>query len=121
MTVLKRIIFIAALFLSPGTVFSATYYIDSARGSDSWSGYYSAPVGNPATDGPWQSLAKLSSFPLKPGDTVALRCGAKWTETLKIPASGTSSAGINVTSYPADCQGLPPTIEGICSPSTRVV
>ncbi|MBA4141401.1 MAG: carbohydrate binding domain-containing protein, partial [Nitrosospira sp.] len=112
MITVKKTLVMVVLTIVQHAAYAATYYIDSAQGNDAWSGAFPEPTGTPAVNGPWASLRKLSEAPLQPGDIVALRCGRKWTETLKIPASGTASAAINITSYPGDCKAAPPTIEG---------
>lgn len=86
---------------------AATYYVDSSYGSDNWSGNQESPLGSPATDGPWQSLAKVSSKVLAPGDNVLLKCGGTWNETLTLQSSGTLSNPITIGSYPSTCASKP--------------
>ncbi len=83
---------------------SATYYVDATQGNDNWPGRQSAPTGN---DGPWQSLARVQSAQLLPGDQVMLKCGQVWREPLVINRSGTAASPIRVQSYPAGCPDLP--------------
>ena len=92
--------------------FSASYYVDSAAGNDAWSGKQSGPVGAPAVDGPWRSLARVAKAGLQPGDLVHLRCGRTRNETLQLPAAGTSTARITVRSYPYPCDADRPSISG---------
>lgn len=106
--------FVAALviglaMLSPAN--AATYYVDSETGRDAWSGLQQAPVGSPAQDGPWQTLARVRSATLLPGDQVRLRCGRVWTESLRIEQSGTASTPIVIGPYPSGCTPAP-LIEG---------
>ena len=114
-----RIILACALFgLLPCTAaYSATFYVDAQRGSDAWSGKLADPSGAPSADGPWQSLARLARATLAPGDRVALRCGASWSETLRISASGTAASPITVLPYPTPCVGPAPMIDGFTTVS----
>lgn len=93
------------------SVFAATYYINSEIGNDSWSGKLAAAAGSPSTDGPWQTLSRLATAPLLPGDIVYLACGSLWNETLRISSSGTSDAPIVVSAGPNHCEA-PPTVDG---------
>ena len=79
---------------------AATYYVDASLGNDQWSGLRDAPSGSPASDGPWRSLTKVSAAAFAPGDTILLRCGGKWAETLTLNSSGTASAPIRIGAYP---------------------
>jgi hypothetical protein len=49
-------------------------------------------------DHAWQSLERVNSAKLKPGDTVRFRCGGLWRGSLK-PASGDEQAPVTYTSY----------------------
>ena len=62
---------------------SATYFVDATQGNDNWPGRQSAPTGN---DGPWQSLARVQSAQLLPGDQVMLKCGQVWREPFMVQA-----------------------------------
>lgn len=101
-----------ALLISSQCANAATYYVDAARGNDAWAGNLADPGGAPASNGPWQSLARVARASLQAGDTVALRCGSTWSETLKISASGTTTAPIAVRPYPGPCAATPPAIDG---------
>ena len=83
---------------------SKIYYVDSLNGNDAWSGE-SASHG--ANNGPWQSLSRISAAPLIPGDSVLLKCGGVWYETLTLKASGTAENPITVGSYPYACTDKP--------------
>ena len=108
-------LYFAMVLLSAGAIaqqaHAVTYYVDSANGQDSWSGLLQAPSGSLATDGPWQSLAKVGSTVLQPGDVVLLKCGQTWRETLKLLSNGTVASPIQIGRYPAGCTNLP-TIDG---------
>ena len=47
----------------------------------------------------WETVAKVNSTTLVPGDIVAFNKGDVWRETLTIPDSGTSENYIEFTSY----------------------
>lgn len=84
--------------------FSAIYYIDNLNGNDAWTGEYASPTSG---SGPWQSLSKVSAAPLKPGDSVLLKCDGVWHETLTLKNSGTASNPITIGSYPSTCTNKP--------------
>lgn len=68
---------------------AANYYV-STQGND----------GNPGTiSAPWKTLFKVSTAPLKAGDSVLLERTGVWRETLTLPASGTATAPIVVAPY----------------------
>lgn len=87
-----------------------TYYVDSAAGNDANDGN-AASAGSGGV-GPWRTLGRLTNATLNPGDSVKLLCGSTWNETLRIPASGTATAPITVSSYPATNCARPPAIDG---------
>lgn len=99
------------LLLPLQSVSAATYYVDANSGNDKWSGNQATPIGSPAIDGPWLSLAKVSTQLLSPGDTVLLKCGGSWNQSLSIKTSGTASSPITYGVYPAGC-ATPPQING---------
>ena len=84
------------------------FYINSRTGSDSNDGLADTAA---AGHGPWQSLGRLATSGLAPGDTVQLACGSEWAETLKVPVSGTSALPIAVRAPSGGCT-LPPVIDG---------
>ncbi|MBX9604821.1 MAG: right-handed parallel beta-helix repeat-containing protein [Gammaproteobacteria bacterium] len=85
---------------------AATYYVDTVTGNDAWAGTTSAATAN-LDNGPWRSLARVSSATLNPGDTVLLRCDRVWRERLALRANGTSSAPITVGQYGTPCAAKP--------------
>lgn len=97
-----------------GSASAATYYVDAASGNDAWSGKIASPNGSPGTDGPWLTLTKVSAASLVAGDTVLLKCGQSWNQTLSIKTSGTASSPITFGVYPAGCT-TPPQINGATS------
>lgn len=90
---------------------AATYYVDAIYGNDQWSGSKPSRIGWPVTDGPWQSLAKVSAQLFMPGDKVLLKCGSTWHETLTLQGSGTAASPITIGAYPNAC-GNKPIISG---------
>ena len=86
---------------------AATYYVDSSYGNDKWSGSQPSRIGSPTTDGPWQSLGKVSAQLLAPGDKVLLKCGGIWYETLTLQSSGTVASPITIGAYPSACANKP--------------
>jgi hypothetical protein len=69
---------------------SFTYYVDSANGSDS----------NPGTLAkPWQTIAKVNSTELMPGQSVGFASGGVWRETLAPGQSGTAASPIAFGAY----------------------
>lgn len=83
---------------------SKIYYVDSLNGNDAWSGASASPGPN---DGPWQSLSRITVASLIPGDSVLLKCGGVWYETLTLKVSGTAQNPITVGSYPYGCTDKP--------------
>ena len=71
--------------------FGTTYYVSSTQGSDLNSGTSSAAA--------WQSLAKVNAQVLQPGDSVLLRRGDVWNETLIPLSSGAAGSPITFDAY----------------------
>ena len=110
---MNKLIPAALLFLVQAPLaMAATYYVDAGRGNDVWSGRLADPALASTADGPWQSLARVARTALVAGDTIAMRCGSVWNETLKISASGTAALPISVRPYPSPCTGAGPTVDG---------
>ncbi len=89
----------------------AVFYVDELNGKDSNDGQSAYSASAPSGAGPWQSLNKVSTTELVPGDEIRLVCGSVWRETLKPANSGTASQPIVFTSYPSACAN-PPVIDG---------
>ncbi len=85
-------------------VAAVTYYVDARNGNDGLSG--TTPSAS-ATNGPWQSIAKVNSALLQPGDQVLFSCGQTWYDSLKPDSNGTASAKIYFGSYPSQCADKP--------------
>lgn len=95
----------AAVLAVCGTSASAAvYYVDAVTGSDAWAGTAAAAG---TSNGPWRSLARVTAARLLPGDTVRLKCGQRWNETLSLSASGTPQSPIVVNAYPDNCATKP--------------
>ena len=77
---------------TPAPVFGngRTYYV-SPSGSDSNSGL--------AAGSPWQTVAKVNSTNLQPGDTVLFQRGGEWRESLTAPSSGVAGNPISFADY----------------------
>ncbi|MBD2752299.1 NPCBM/NEW2 domain-containing protein [Spirosoma sp. BT704] len=86
-----RGLFALLLSLAVSTAFAQNIYYVAANGNDSNSGR--------STDAPYQSLAKISSLSLQPGDQVLLRRGDTFRGTLHIRQSGSSGNPIVVDAY----------------------
>ncbi|TWT80282.1 hypothetical protein CA13_16950 [Planctomycetes bacterium CA13] len=67
-----------------------TFYVDSKSGDDRHDG---RSIGNA-----WQSLDRVNSAELRPGDTVRLKRDGQWRGSL-VPTSGDANAPITYTSY----------------------
>lgn len=112
----NTIVPVALESVAPGPI-SRTYYVDASSGNDAWSGLISDPQAN--SDGPWQTLDKVTSHTLQPGDKVLLKRGSVWrnhregatpaTNRLYIEESGTPTQPIIIDAYGT---GPAPTISG---------
>jgi len=100
-----RVFLHAMLFmaLSAITATAATYYVSSSdpNASDSYT--------TPTSTAPWKTLAKVSATTFAPGDTIYLKCGDTWRETLTVISSGNAANRITFTSYGT---GAKPVISG---------
>jgi hypothetical protein len=92
---------IAAVTLATLPCAAATYYVDSASGSDT----------NPGTAiaTPWKTLAKVGKTDFKPGDRILLRAASVWHEQLAPHSSGSAAAPIVIDRYG---EGPRPCLEG---------
>ncbi|MBI9070034.1 MAG: discoidin domain-containing protein [Melioribacteraceae bacterium] len=92
----NKINFLTVLFL---TVFcvslsaQTTYYVSSSSGSDSYTGI--------SESRPFETIEKVNSLNLTPGDKVLFKSGDIWEEqkTLTISNSGTENARITIGAY----------------------
>src|ERR1700722_18857597 len=98
-----------ACFLSSAS--ATTYYVSSSGGSDSNAGTSSGTA--------WQTMGKVNAQAFLPGDTILLRRGDVWNESL---APGTSGAAGNPITFDAYGVGAPPNLTGYYAvPSTAWV
>ncbi|MGV9310042.1 hypothetical protein ACWENQ_42605 [Nonomuraea sp. NPDC004354] len=86
---------VAVLLLPAGhlesNVAGTTYYVDSKAGDDAAAGTSAATA--------WKSLATVNAATLRPGDTVNLKRGSSWSETLTLAAKGSAARPIVVQPY----------------------
>src|SRR5262249_47660098 len=107
---IARVLSCVLFALVSGGSFGATYYVDSTAGSDAYTGTQASPSGG---NGPWLSLGRVGATSLVPGDTVLLKCGGTWRESLVVSGSGTAANLIRIGSYPSVCpSGTNPVIDG---------
>ena len=88
--------------LAATSALPASYFVSSTRGRDNNDGRSPRRA--------WQTLARVTQQPLRPGDVVHLERGGVWRESLKAAASGTPRGLIRITAYGA---GPPPVITGV--------
>lgn len=102
---------VAPLVLSifSNVAWAQTYYIDATNGNDSWQG--SLPDAQGA-NGPWKTLSKVNETNLSPGDSVLLKCGQKWNETLIVTNSGVAGSPITFGAYGGCTGSNKPIIDG---------
>lgn len=86
---------LSVLLASAACSWAATYHV-SPDGDDTRS---AIDVQNPST--PWKTLAKAGSARLNPGDSLLLRRGGIWRESLRMTTSGTPAAPVVVAAYGA--------------------
>jgi hypothetical protein len=85
---------------SPSGASAVTYYVSSSLGDDSNNGQSEGSA--------FASIAKVNTLNLQPGDRVLFKCDDTWrAEQLVISWSGTLSAPIEFSSYPAGCTDKP--------------
>lgn len=80
-----------ALFLVASAAEATTYYVDASKGADSNNGQDTTKA--------WKTLAKVQATKLGPGDSVCLKRGGVWTESLYLKYSGTAKSPIVITCY----------------------
>jgi len=84
-----------------GRVQAATYYVDSAAGSDANSGRTSRSA--------WRGLSTVNNHTFKPGDRILFKAGGIWTGKLNPRGSGAKGKAIVIDKYGT---GNPPIIDG---------
>ena len=73
---------------APSAAFATTYYFNSVKGDDRFSGTSDAQS--------WKSLSRIKDIALQPGDQLLLAAGSAWKEPLTISKSGKANAPITV-------------------------
>jgi hypothetical protein len=107
---MRTIFFILMLGLS-GVASGTTYYVSSSSGSDSNSGTSSATA--------WKTIAKLNGSTFAAGDSILLKRGDYWNESLVPPSAGASGSPITFDAYGT---GAAPNLTGYYAvPSTAWV
>lgn len=95
----------ALRFQVPGGTASTTstgFYVDASAGSDT----------NPGTQAlPWKTLRKVTEARLTTGQSVFLRCGQVWRESLSLDSIQLAN-GVNVVGYGTECTTTKATISG---------
>lgn len=86
--------------LHPASAGGTIYYVSSSTGSDADNGL------TPGTA--FQTVGKVNTLALNPGDQVLFLCGEVWQgEMLEITDSGISGNPLTFSSYPAGCADKP--------------
>jgi len=109
----KHLIVLAAASLAALPAGAASYHL-SPDGDDTRTALQAR---DPAT--PWRSLGKASTLALQPGDSVLLRRGGVWRDSLRIARSGTAALPIVVGAWGEGSE--PPEIRGTDSLSGPLV
>lgn len=87
---LSKLFLVSLLLTNVLTSFATNYYVSNA-GNDNNTGL--------SDKTPWKTLQKLSSKTFIAGDTIFLKCGDVWRETLTVSSSGNKSKRIVYTKY----------------------
>ncbi len=82
---------VAALGPSTAYASNSSYYFSSSTGNDS--------TGNGSISSPWKTLSRISSMTFQPGDTIFLKRGDTWNETVTLNGNSSSASPITLTSY----------------------
>jgi hypothetical protein len=96
-----RTIIAVAMLVCGAAAWGTTYYVSSSLGNDGNSGT--------ASGTPWQTLAHVNAQTFLPGDSILLRRGDVWNESLVPPSSGAPG---NPISFDAYGTGAPPNLTG---------
>lgn len=98
-----------SFFLLSFNVSAQTLYVDATNGNDAWTGTLQDAQ---SADGPLKTLKKVSDMYFSPGDSVLLKCGQTWNETLVVTSSGVAGSPITYGAY-GDCtDNNKPVIDG---------
>ena len=75
----------------PARALAATYYVDSAKGSDQNAGT--------SAEQAWKSLDKVNRTIFSPGDQILFKAGSRWTGQLKPQGSGKAGSPIVIDQF----------------------
>jgi hypothetical protein len=89
----KSVVALVLLAFLSASALAATYYVDSAGGSDGNNGL--------STNTPWKNLTKVNGTTFQPGDAILFKAGAAWTGTTQLypKGSGVSNNPIVIDKY----------------------
>jgi Right handed beta helix region len=89
---ISRVIWASVLlFSSTCTGRGATYYVSSSQGRETNDGLSERSA--------WRTIAQVNRHEFQPGDTIRLRRGDSWSDTLRLRSSGKRGRPIIVTGY----------------------
>lgn len=88
---------------------AASYFVDSVDGKDSQLGTSEQTA--------WQTLTRVNAIQLRPGDSVHLKCGSRWSQGLSPKGSGTPKEPIQLIAYG---KGRRPIVDGGKQPALRL-
>ncbi|MEN8228068.1 MAG: hypothetical protein ABFS38_07915 [Bacteroidota bacterium] len=95
---------------SPG---NTTYYIDATGGDDAATGT--------SKDAAWKGFMNIDRMELAPGDSVLLKRGEYWTESLLLHGSGEAGNEITVASYGTSPEQPIINVEAIANAAVRLL
>lgn len=81
------------VWADPSVQAGTAYYVDATTGDDGDDGLSPANA--------WATLSQVNGSSFNPGDTIYLKRGETWRETLTVPDSGTSGSPITIGAYGA--------------------
>jgi hypothetical protein len=79
------------LLMCSARTWATTYYVSSSTGNDGNNGT--------STSTPWQTIAQVNGQTFQPGDSVLLKRGDVWNESLAPSSSGSSGNAITFDAY----------------------
>ena len=93
-----KIVIAVLLICLSGAIQAQTYYVDATNGNDAWSGILPDASSG---EGPWKSFNRVNHKSFLPNDSIRLKCGETWRESLIILGSG--GGPITIGNYGANC------------------
>jgi parallel beta-helix repeat protein len=85
------LLLLMSIFFHPHIGMCSTYYFSSSSGNDTYSGT--------SSQAPWKSLGRIETTTLLPGDSILLKKGDSWKETISLSSSGTEEKVIRISAY----------------------